>query len=516
MPEEDVDNRINEESGEVKERGFLSTIKRNKLIVLASILVLAIYFLYGDGEAFFAVIGIYLLPVALFFVFTRKILKSKINKKNVKIFFILSFLAIVISYLIFLYVKHQIRGLENILYFGESIYLILLTLFLIFLIKIYKASLNEKINLFVKVHIIFNLVLLIMFSVLLVLVNHEIIYYSTKPLIITFSVPFLVPIIASFIGLYVSRSLRYMVITSIASSIFYGLATIIYQINQTYVPYITNTPSSLDGRPLRIDGRNINAELCDGSDWTQGEHPDISDLDKATCIALEESWLQSARGEHASVPAFSRISWQLAAAGAPAELLEWSHKAAIEEIKHARLCFALAEGYGGRSHSVKPMPELLSGGLDLKDDLLITLAKESIIDGCLMEGFFSDIAAISAKACEDRVIRNVLDQIAVEEESHADFAWAILDWLQKASPENIYPVIEKTYSELDSVKRPSAIGWDKNHLLTNANTVQMLKHGRLSDKKWEELWNIRLLKTKKLLKKILDDEILCSNKINVS
>ena len=52
----------------------------------------------------------------------------------------------------------------------------------------------------------------------------------------------------------------------------------------------------------------------------------------------------------------------LAAVGAPADLLERSFAAAQEEIEHTRLCFALAAGYGGRSHGVEPMPELLLPG----------------------------------------------------------------------------------------------------------------------------------------------------------
>jgi len=103
------------------------------------------------------------------------------------------------------------------------------------------------------------------------------------------------------------------------------------------------------GRPLRVKGRQVHADLEEGTDWAKGDPPDGSDLDPATCRALEALWLHDAQKEHASVPAFSRVSWLLAAAGAPPELLRWSHRAAIEEIAHARLCFALAAGYGGTS-----------------------------------------------------------------------------------------------------------------------------------------------------------------------
>lgn len=106
------------------------------------------------------------------------------------------------------------------------------------------------------------------------------------------------------------------------------------------------------GRPLRVRGRQLHPELRGGTDWTLGARPDPAGLDPATRRALEALWLHDAQKEHASVPAFSRISWILAALGAPAELLEGAHRAALEEIDHTRRCFALAAGYAGRSHSV--------------------------------------------------------------------------------------------------------------------------------------------------------------------
>ena len=57
---------------------------------------------------------------------------------------------------------------------------------------------------------------------------------------------------------------------------------------------------------------------------------------------LAEEWIENARSEHASVPAFSRLSLTLMSLGAPARLVEGAHRAALEEIEHARLAFALA------------------------------------------------------------------------------------------------------------------------------------------------------------------------------
>lgn len=261
------------------------------------------------------------------------------------------------------------------------------------------------------------------------------------------------------------------------------------------------------GRPLRIKGRQLHPELREGSDWTKGECPDASRLDEPTRQALAALWRHDAQKEHASVPAFSRISWMLAAVGAPAELMEWSHRAAMEEIDHARKCFALAAGYGGRSYTVEPMPDLLLGGLDSKADPIVTLATESLSDGCQLEDFNADVAGACALVCEEPATRAVLEQIAVEERSHADFSWALLAWLLERHPGKVRPAIEKTIIELCKFKRPTAVSWDKMTLVKKANSDQMLKHGRLQDERWGELWDIRLTETQQRLSALLEQKI---------
>ncbi len=262
------------------------------------------------------------------------------------------------------------------------------------------------------------------------------------------------------------------------------------------------------GRPLRVKGKQVHAELSNGNDWTRGEKPDVAGLDKNTRDVLEALWLHDAKKEHASVPAFSRISWMLVAVGAPADLVEWSHRAAIEEIEHTQLCFALAQGYAnsGQSKTVKPMPFLLKGGLDLKEDALLVLAKESLEDGCQLEDYNADVAAACALVCKERVTKNVLKQIALEERSHAEFSWKLLEWTLAVRPQDVTVAIKKAYKNLENYKRPTAVSWDKKHLLKKADTQQLLNHGRIPDEQWARIWDERLLKTKQRLDNLLDSQ----------
>jgi hypothetical protein len=250
------------------------------------------------------------------------------------------------------------------------------------------------------------------------------------------------------------------------------------------------------GRPLRIRGRQRHPELKEGSDWTRGDRPDAGRLDEGTRRALEALWLHDAQKEHASVPAFSRISWMLAAVGAPAELIEWSHRAALEEIEHTRLCFALAAGYGGRSYTVQPMPELLDGGLDLKGSPLGVLAAESLCDGCQLEDFNADVAAECAQGCEEPATRAVLERIAREERTHADFSWALVAWLLERDRARVQPTLERALASLERYRRPTAVSWDKRALVERADPAALRAHGRLPDERWSDLWDQRLRETR--------------------
>jgi hypothetical protein len=253
------------------------------------------------------------------------------------------------------------------------------------------------------------------------------------------------------------------------------------------------------GRPLRVRGRQVFPSLTRGADWTQGERPSAAGLDAATRAALEALWLHDAQKEHASVPAFARISWLLAAVGAPAELMAWSQRAALEEVDHARRCFALAAGYGGRTHSVEAMPDLLLAGLELRGDPLAVLAVESLQDGCLLEDFNADVAAACAEACVEPVTRKVLEQIAREERSHAEFSWAVLAWALERGPQAVGAAVERAAAALDQVRRPRAVGAKHWLLVVQADAQALLRHGRIPDARLALLWRRRLAATRERL-----------------
>lgn len=249
------------------------------------------------------------------------------------------------------------------------------------------------------------------------------------------------------------------------------------------------------GRPLRIRGRVRHPELRHGSDWTEGDRPSVTGLDEPTRTALEALWLHDAQKEHASVPAFARVAWTLIAVGAPAELVSRTFTAAQEEIAHTRLCFALAAGYGGRSHSVESMPELLVHGLEVRGDAFVHLALESLNDGCLLEDYNADVAAACRDACREPVTGAVLTAIAREERDHAELSWSILAFCLERGGEPVRTALERALSGLGSIPRPTAVSAEKLALVSRADARALRAHGRLPDSEWAAIYTTRLAST---------------------
>ncbi len=159
---------------------------------------------------------------------------------------------------------------------------------------------------------------------------------------------------------------------------------------------------------------------------------DASAFDAATVAAAARAWAERAQNEHASVAAFDRFSLGLLAVGAPPELLEASHHAALDEIVHARLGFALASTYAGSSLGPGPLP--ITGALDAVASLS-DLVRATITEGCVGE----TLAAIEVKAAigttTESAARLALTIIAEDEARHSELAWSFVRWAVEVAPD---------------------------------------------------------------------------------
>ena len=181
------------------------------------------------------------------------------------------------------------------------------------------------------------------------------------------------------------------------------------------------------GRPLLDGGEPVVADVAPGaSGWCVGGTPIAAELADAERRALAAWWLRAAVLEHASVASFAHFSLDLMRFGAPPDLIEGAHRAALDEIRHAQACFALASGYAGQP--LRP-GALGAGGLPAPAATLAALADALVREGCVGETLAAVDAAARLAGARDPAVRDALAMIVRDESAHAALAWRALRWV---------------------------------------------------------------------------------------
>lgn len=175
--------------------------------------------------------------------------------------------------------------------------------------------------------------------------------------------------------------------------------------------------------------------------------------------ALVEHWTRTAQMEHASVATFSYFSLQLLAIGAPPSLIEEAHRAALDEIKHAELCFSLATSYAG--HAIGPRPlaidERALTGCDLQSVAVGTVEK-----GCVWETIAALEAEAAAALAHDDVVRAVQLRICDDESRHAELAWRFVRWAAEAGGATVRAALHAAF-ERSLERLEGAVSHESTH-----------------------------------------------------
>ncbi len=207
------------------------------------------------------------------------------------------------------------------------------------------------------------------------------------------------------------------------------------------------------GRPLTIDGEAVLSTARPRSDWRRLENREPN-------AALGSAWLSDALMEHASVASFARFTLQLLALGAPAELVSASQQAALDEVRHAELCFGLASSYLGRDVGPGELSVGAIGSLEWSD-----VVQSAFREGCVGETTAALTAQAQLSACEEAGVREVLDVIAEDEADHAALAWRFVAWALATEP-SVREVLHQERVALASGQTgatcdpgPEAVGW---------------------------------------------------------
>ena len=201
------------------------------------------------------------------------------------------------------------------------------------------------------------------------------------------------------------------------------------------------------GRPYLVEDRARVASPERGAGtrgWSQGDPPSLAELTREDREELAAAWAADALLEHASVASFARASLALLAAGAPAELVELTHRAALDEVRHARLCFALASAYAGEDIAPGPFP---LGSHVAIEESLVALAVSTFKEGCLGETVAAVIAAEQLARATDPAVVAALTQIAADEARHAELAWQTVAWALRAGGSDVHAAVSRALCE---------------------------------------------------------------------
>lgn len=181
------------------------------------------------------------------------------------------------------------------------------------------------------------------------------------------------------------------------------------------------------GRPLRVDGQQRLAAFTFGRPTFHGTRA-AANLSPEARTALGRAWLEAARAERASVPAFLALARDLKKTAAPRALVRRAVAAANDERHHARLCEDLVSRSLGselRTHT-PPVPPRHED----HEARLVRLALESWSDGCIGEATAARRAErglAGMPKSKHPATRAALHQIARDEHQHAELAWSVLE-----------------------------------------------------------------------------------------
>lgn len=144
------------------------------------------------------------------------------------------------------------------------------------------------------------------------------------------------------------------------------------------------------------------------------------------------AWALSGVREHAAVASFAQTVLRLLRFAAPASLVEQTLRAALDEVAHARACFARAEAAGEGSVG----PGALDAGHGIEHDSIELFALDTLREGCVAETLGAADASQRAERANDPSERAHWSRIAEEESRHAELSWSTLRWLLSVADES--------------------------------------------------------------------------------
>jgi len=185
--------------------------------------------------------------------------------------------------------------------------------------------------------------------------------------------------------------------------------------------------------------------------------------------------------EHASVAAFARFSMQLMSVGAPLPLLQASHQAAQDEVKHAGIAISFTNKFGRTNIALGDFP-LTAEHFDFGN--ISNIAKATALEGCIEETISALVTKMQAEGMADPIMQAALREVADEEVSHAVLAWRSVKWMMEKSPE-IRSAVSAVFS---SWPRPEAVtSTPARSVLEDVGILPVEKMEKLREIGWRDI-----------------------------
>ncbi len=138
-------------------------------------------------------------------------------------------------------------------------------------------------------------------------------------------------------------------------------------------------------------------------------------------------WRGNSATELASVAAFGHVALELVALGSPPELLEATHQDALDEVRHARICYGIAQSFDGRAMGPAPFPAALLP--PERPTTVRAVCTDAVKESAWLE-LASAMAAVRLAEHPDLPdsVREALQSIAADEARHAAHGREVAAW----------------------------------------------------------------------------------------
>eukprot|EP01084_Bolivina_argentea_P263879 446810_1 len=201
------------------------------------------------------------------------------------------------------------------------------------------------------------------------------------------------------------------------------------------------------GRPYYLNNSFLTAKTkliqqCE-NEWTLNTREMDINFEKINEREIRENyefWLKQGVEEYVAIASFSRFALDLMSLGAPSFLLELTQKAILDEIRHSKIAFDIANIYLCEiSNKCVNPSEFERHSIDIDGDCYRILS-DTLNGGCFNEcvsALKSAKQSIVYKYDNLQPINKLLYSIAIDEVRHCSLAWVSVLWILNNNNVNV-------------------------------------------------------------------------------